>query len=315
MKLSFVVPCYNSEKTVGGVVEEILATVGEREGVSCEIILVNDCSPDGTLRAIKELCARHPEVRGLSLAKNFGQHGAIMAGLTQVNGDVVVCLDDDGQTPAKEVFKLIDKLGEGFDVVFARYASKRHSAFKNFGSRVNAAMAHSLIGKPKELYISSYFACRAFVANEMTRYKNPYPYVTGLLLRTTGNIANVDVTHRARAKGESNYTFKKLLALWFNGFTSFSIKPLRVSTAVGAVTALGGFVYGLFIIVRRLILGTAYPAGAMGWSSLMAALLFIGGMIMLMLGLVGEYVGRVFIGLNNSPQYVIRERINCGDAE
>lgn len=289
---------------------EIISSVTSREGFSYEIVLVNDFSRDKTKDVIERLCRGDKNILGLSFAKNFGQHNALMAGFSRVSGDVVVCLDDDGQTPANQMFRLIDKLDEGYDVVFSRYAHKQHSAFKNFGSRMNDLMARVLIDKPKDLYLSSYFACRRFVTDEMLGYKNPYPYVLGLLLRTSGRIANADIDHRAREVGKSNYTFKKMLALWLNGFTSFSIKPLRIATVLGGVTAGGGFLYGLFIIVRRLVMGAAYPSTAMGWSSLMAVLLFIGGMIMVMLGLVGEYVGRVFISLNNAPQYVVRESFN-----
>lgn len=303
-KISFVIPCYRSALTIGGVVEEVeksMAALSDR--YSYEIILVNDYPEDDTFEVIRELAGKHAYITGINLARNFGQHAALMAGFHYCDGDITVCLDDDGQTPADEVVKLLDKLEEGYDVVYAKYTHKQHSAFRNFGSRVNEVMTRFMLGKPKELYISSYFAARKFVIKEMIRYRNPYPYVMGLVLRTTKNIANVEVNHREREIGTSGYTIGKLLGLWFNGFTAFSIKPLRVATACGGLCAAAGFLYGIYTIIKKFI----NPTAPMGWSSTMAALMFIGGMLMLMLGLTGEYIGRIYISLNDAPQYVVRE--------
>ncbi len=304
--ISFVIPCYRSEHTLEHVVTEIHETMKGIEQYTHEIILVNDCSPDGTWAVIRRLCQENAQIRGISFARNFGQHAALMAGLRQAEGEYVVCLDDDGQTPANEVGKLLEKLEEGYDAVYASYAHKQHSAFRNLGSRVNELMTRIMLEKPRELYISSYFAVRRFVVEDMIRYENSYPYVIGLVLRATKNIANVEVHHREREEGSSGYTLKKLLGLWFNGFTAFSVKPLRIATAVGCLSAAVGFLYGLYTIIKRLV----NPEVPMGFSSIMAAIVFFGGMIMIMLGLIGEYIGRIYISMNNSPQYVIRDRIN-----
>ncbi len=309
--VSFVIPCYRSAETIGKVVAELDTAMRELPDYTYEIVLVNDCSPDGTFEVIRGLCARRRDICGVSLARNFGQHAALMAGFRYTRGDVVVCLDDDGQTPADEVGKLLSGIEEGYDAVYAKYTHKQHSGFRNFGSRANELMARAMLGKPKELYLSSYFAVRRFVADEILRYKNPYPYVIGLVLRATKNIANVEVTHREREVGVSGYTLGKLLGLWFNGFTSFSIKPLRIATAMGCLTACGGFLYGIYTVVKKFI----NPDVPIGFSALMAALVFIGGMIMLMLGMIGEYIGRIYISLNNSPQYVIKECINGDGAK
>lgn len=305
-KVSFVVPCYRSEHTLPKVVAEIEEKMKDLDGYEYDIFLINDCSPDDTMGTIRKLCEEHSEIRGIGFTKNFGQHSALMAGLRYADGDYVVCLDDDGQTPADEVDKLLDKLEEGYDAVYARYEHKKHSAFRNMGSRVNDLMARTMLGKPAELYISSYFAVKRFVVDDMVRYENSYPYVIGLVLRATRNIANVTVSHREREEGSSGYTFGKLLGLWLNGFTAFSVKPLRLATALGAFSAVLGFLYGVYTIVKRLV----RPDVPLGFSSTMAALVFFGGMIMLMLGLIGEYIGRIYISLNNSPQYVIREKVN-----
>jgi len=303
--VSFVIPCYRSENTLPAVIEEVNSTMESMTEYSHEIILVNDSSPDGTINTIRELCGKYANITGIDLAKNFGQHAALMAGMRQAKGDIVVCLDDDGQTPADEVGKLLDKLNEGFDVVYASYGKKKHSLFRNFGSKVNELMTRVMLGKSKELYISSYFAAKRFVVDDMLRYEHSYAYVIGLVLRATKNIANVEVNHRSRAEGTSGYTLKKLLGLWFNGFTAFSIKPLRIATVIGVMCAGGGFLYGIYTIVKRLLL----PDIQAGFSALMSMLVFMGGMIMLMLGMIGEYIGRIYISMNNSPQYVIREII------
>ena len=307
-KISFVIPCYRSENTVGGVVDEIVTTVTGHGGYDYEIILINDNSPDRVIDTIKKLSNENPRVKGLDLSRNFGQHSAIMAGFTYLTGDIVVCLDDDGQTPANEVFKLIDKLSD-FDLVFAEYKSKQHSGFRNFGSKVNDMMACWLLSKPKKLKIMSYFACRRYVVDEVLRYENPYPYMSGLLLRATKKVTNVEVNHRERAEGSSGYSLKKLLLLWINGFTSFSVKPLRFATFLGFITAAVGFLFGIYVIIHKIVV----PESLLGWSSTMAVLLFLGGMIMLMLGMVGEYVGRIYLSINRSPQFVIRDKIGFED--
>ena len=304
--VSFVIPCYRSELTLQKVTEEVITTIEKLPEYDYEIILVNDASPDDTFEVIRSLCKQNPKIKGINLAKNFGQHAALMAGFHWCKGEVVVCLDDDGQTPADEVDKLLTKIAEGADAVYAKYLHKQHSIFRNLGSKTNELMTRYLLKKPKELYVSSYFAVRRFVVDEMIRYENSYPYVIGLVLRSTKNIENVVVQHREREVGNSGYTIGKLMGLWFNGFTAFSIKPLRIATVMGALCAVAGFAYGIYTIVKRLV----NPLVPAGFSSTMAAMMFIGGMLMLMLGLIGEYIGRIYICMNNAPQYVIRETIN-----
>ena len=201
--VSFIIPCYRSKNTLPKVIEEINTTMAGMDSYRYEIILVNDSSPDDTINVIRELCAKQKNITGIDLAKNFGQHAALMAGMRQSKGDIVVCLDDDGQTPADEVGKLLDKLDEGYDVVYASYGKKKHSLFRNFGSKVNELMTRVMLGKPKELYVSSYFAVKKFVVEDMLRYEHSYAYVIGLVLRATKNIANVEVNHRSRTEGTS----------------------------------------------------------------------------------------------------------------
>lgn len=307
--ISFIIPCYGSEKTISSVVEEIVSSM--RPDDDYEIICVNDNSPDDVLSILKSLASQDRRIKVISFAMNFGQHNALMAGYRHATGDIVVSLDDDGQTPACKSYSLIDALDDQHDVIYARYPKKKHNWYRNVGSRVSAAMGRAMMSSPKDLYGSSFFACKRFIIDEIIRYENPYTFVAGLIFRSTGKIGNVDVEHRAREVGSSGYSFKKLISLWLNGFTSFSVKPLRVASIVGFALAVIGFVYGVFVVVNKLL----SPGIAAGYSSTMAVILFVGGMLMLMMGLLGEYVGRVYISLNKAPQYVIRDTFNIEEGE
>lgn len=310
-KVSFVIPCYHSEKTLAAVVKEIDDTMSSCGRYSWEIVMVNDGSADGTWDEIQRLCEEKAGREGICFSRNFGQHAALMAGIRKAQGEVIVCLDDDGQTPADEATKLLDALKAGADVVYASYDKKQHSGFRNFGTRMNEEMCRIMLDKPKDLMVTSYFAMRRFIADEVIRYENSYPYLVGLVLRTTRNIVNVPVTHRKREAGRSGYTFSKLLGLWLNGFTAFSIKPLRIATAMGGVFAGLGFIYAVYTVIKKII----NPAVPVGFSALMTAILVIGGMLMAMLGMVGEYVGRTYIGENRAPQYVIRQQTGRSEAQ
>lgn len=304
-RLSFIIPCFRSEKTIQIVVAEIFETFKNAKN-NIEIILVDDNSPDGVWKVIKKIANDDPCVKGIRLSKNMGQHSALMAGYRNATGNIIISLDDDRQSPVDELPKLIAKLDDGFDVVFGSYPEKKENAFRRFGTRVNDIMACVMINKPRNLALNSVFVMRRFVMEEILQYNNPYPYIAGLILRSTAHMCNVQVNHRDRQEGKSGYNLRKLLSLWMNGFTSFSVKPLRFATIVGLFCAFLGFVYGIWVLIRKL----GHPEILAGYSSTVALLLFIGGMIMLMLGLVGEYIGRIYISINNSPQYVIRETIN-----
>lgn len=305
-KISFVIPCYNSTHTIAAVVEEIQQVMEEKMNqYDYEIILVNDGSPDGTTyNAILDLVEKEKYIKGINLSRNFGQPSAVMAALNRVTGDYVVCGDDDGQTPFLELPKLFEKIQEGYDLVEAKYAVReKRSLFRKFGTLVNESMATWLITKPKGLELTTYWVIRRFVADEMIAYPNPYPYLGGLMLRTTQNACNVEVTHRERLSGSSGYSLKKMIELWLNGFTSFSVKPLRIMSWIGILVAMMGFLYGFVIIVEKML---GYNIQA-GYSSLMAVMLFMFGVLFFFMGLLGEYVGRIYISLNRAPQFVVKD--------
>lgn len=301
--LSFVIPCYRSAATIGSVVEELTQTVAARaDEFDHEIVLVNDGSPDNTAEVIRGLCKEYPAIVFVDLSRNFGQHSALMAGFNHVQGDIVICLDDDGQTPACECFKLIDKVVEGYDLVFAEYPKRKQSWFRNMGSRFNTACNHFFYNQPKTLTANSYYACQRFVVDTALNYPNPFPYVTGLLFQSVSRYCNVPVTHRARMEGESGYSIKKLISLWFNGVTAFSIKPLRLASYVGWITAFIGFVFALATIIRKLF----HPEMQAGWASTIAVMLVLGGVIISLMGIIGEYIGRIYMSINRYPQFVVR---------
>lgn len=304
-KVSFVIPCYCSGSALKSVIDEIFETMETEIQYEFEIILINDCSPDNTFDMIRSLVFQNENIIGINLAKNFGQHAALMAGFRHATGDIIVCLDDDGQTPASEVGLLLRKLEEGYDVAYASYAEKKHSIFRNWGSWINSKMTEIMLNKPKGLMITSYFAAKKFIVKEMIRYENCYPYVIGLVLRSTKNICNVPVEHRSRKNGSSGYTIGKLVSLWMNGFTSFSVKPLRMATYIGILSSICGGLYLIYIIILYFTVHSA----PLGWSSTTAILLLLGGVILFVLGLIGEYVGRIYMCTNAAPQYVIKETI------
>ncbi|MCR4863258.1 MAG: glycosyltransferase family 2 protein [Ruminococcus sp.] len=303
--LSFVIPCYRSQNTILKVVDEIERTVKTRDGYDYEIILVNDCSPDNVWSVIADLAKRNSRVTAINLAKNFGQHSALLAGYNHCSGDYVISLDDDGQTPADELYKLVDKLNEGFDVVYASYGEVHQNLIRRLGSNFAKAMSDYMFDiKGDKNHGSSYYIAKKFIIDEMIKYKNPYPYMGGLILRVTRNIGFVFVTHRDRMEGRSGYSFKGLVNLWLNGFTAFSVKPLRIGSYIGFLSSILGILYAIYIIIKKLFIN---PDLQTGWSSIISVIMIIGGIIMLMLGLIGEYIGRIYICINNSPQYVIKE--------
>ncbi len=298
-----VIPCYHSEETLPKVVAGIRKTFAARPEYDYEIILINDNPPDETWHVIEEMSRNDSRIHGICFSRNFGQHSALMAGYRLVRGGIIVSLDDDGQNPPQEMFRLIDAMDEEHDLVYADYTRKHHSRFRNWGSSLTNRMFTWMLGKPKELYLASYYAARRFVIDEMVRCESPFPFVDGLALRSTTRYLNVPVDHLDRQEGKSGYTILGLFRLWTNAFTSFSVKPLRIATFTGCLSSVAGVLLGIILIIRKLILRDHVDEG---WTSLMAMMLILSGILMMMMGLVGEYVGRIFITMNRSPQYVIK---------
>lgn len=301
--ISVAIPCYRSAKTIAPVVEEIKSTVLSRDGYDCQIILVNDYPGDGTFDVIRSLCENDSRIIGVNLTKNYGQNCAKLAALNYFTGDVLIYMDDDGQHPADGIFKLADKIDEGYDLVYAHFGHKKHSAFKRLTSGLNSKIQEINGTKPKGIYLSSFCALSKSAVAALKKYKSPFPSIGGYLGHVVDKVANVEVEHRKRMEGKSNYTLRKLFKLWLNVFTNFSIVPLRVASVTGSIFAVGGFIFGIIIILRKLLNHSV----AAGYTSTIALQLFIGGLIMIFLGLIGEYIGRIYMTVSNMPQYEIRE--------
>ena len=308
MKVSVVIPCFQSQQTLASVVGQVIQVLEQRSNVDFELVLVNDGSTDQTFAVIQDL-AKDKRVKGLDLSKNFGQPNASLAGFAVATGEVIVYCDDDGQTPIDEVWALIDKLQEGHDVVFAKFAVKETSRIAKLGSLLNSATTSYLTGKPKGLHMGNFWVARRFVVEEIVRSRNPFPHVGGLLATSAGRFAQVPTQHRPREHGKSNYTFKKLVSLWWNGVTGFSALPLRLITAVGAATGGMGFILLAIVVIRWAF----EPETPPGYTSTVSLILCLGGINLFVVGLVGDYVGRSFLALTGLPQYVRRQTINLDE--
>ena len=303
MKLTILITVYNSEQTINKLVEELIK---ELKDYDLEIILVNDGSKDNSHNICLNLYKNFPEtVKYYQLSKNFGEHNAVMAGLHYVTGDFVILMDDDFQNPVSEVKKLAEfAFSNNYDVVYSKYSHKKHSFFRNLGSKFANLIATWLLHKPKNLYLSSFKAINKFTVEQIIKYDLPFPYIDGLILRTTSNIGVCKVKHAERKSGRSQYSLAKLISLWLNLFTNFSVKPLRIATFLGFFFSIISFLLTISAIIMKLY----EPNLPIGYASLLASVSFIGGIQLLAIGLLGEYLGRTFLSINKLPQFIIRQK-------
>jgi undecaprenyl-phosphate 4-deoxy-4-formamido-L-arabinose transferase len=309
LALSVVIPVYNGADSIGelvGALEDIDIPGGH------EIVLVVDGSPDNSLAVCRELLAhaRIP-ITLIDHARNFGEHNAVMTGLRHARGAHVINMDDDLQNPPEEVARLLAYAQQtGADVVYTYYEESKHAAWRNLGSRFTNWVASFVLDKPRGLYLSSFRCMSAFLVREITRYEGPFPYIDGLILQVTQKIDRLLVRHLPRAIGRSNYTLRRLLRLWMSMFINFSVMPLRISTLTGfALSVLGG-VGGLAAIIEAL-----FWSPPTGWASLFVAVLLLSGVQLMILGIVGEYLGRLYLTANHKPQSVVRSATRSdGDA-
>lgn len=295
------IPLYHSAKTIGPLLREIEALVVEG---GHEVVLVNDGSTDATAAICRDFArsARIP-VTFISHARNFGEHNAVLTGYRHARGAHIVNLDDDGQNPPVEALRLWQQArSKELDVVYGHYRSKEHALWRNLGSWLTNRLTDWVLDKPRGFYLSSFRCVSAFAAAEAARYSGPFPYIDGLLLQATQNIGAVEVEHAERTAGQSGYTLRRLLRLWASTFVNFSVMPLRLATLLGLIMALAGLAgLGVVFYLRFTGQGPEY-----GWGMLMGALLVFSGTQLVMLGLIGEYLGRMFLTVNNRPQSVVR---------
>ena len=304
--MSVCIPCYRSARTLPAVVAEIQREFAAREGYEYRIILVNDGSPDDTFQVIEGLCAQDKRIIGMNLSRNYGQAHAKMAALQCARGDALVFMDDDGQHPASGIFRLLEAINQGNDVVYASFPRKRHGLHKRFVSYFHNKLSEWNGVNPKGVRRSAFVAWSKFACDAVRQYKSPFPSPPGYLMHVTSNITSVEVEHRKRAAGTSGYTVRKLFRLWMDSFTNFSVVPLRFASFIGALCACGGFVWGAVLVIRKLV----RPSVPVGYTSTISVILFVGGVIMLMLGLLGEYIGRIYMTVSGMPQYKVLETIN-----
>lgn len=309
MLISIVIPCYNSEKMIRKEVELILAEFEKNEGYECELVLVNDGSRDDTFGEIRRLGADYPNVCGVNLMRNFGQHNALMAALAYAEGDYILGMDDDMQTHPSQIFKLISKIEEGYDLVYGVYPRKKNSFLKNLSSKLNEVSSRILLGRPKEILSSNFWIITRAVQREAVKYTSYNPYIDGIFYRTTHNIGNVTVEHFKRESGSSNYTLRKLVRLWL-AYWNYSVIPLRISSALGMLSALSGFIAAAVIVIKKLI----SPNIPVGWASIICIMVTFFGLVLMALGIMGEYLGKMLLTLNHTPQYIVRETVNIKES-
>ena len=315
MIISIAIPCYRSEKNLETVVDEIRDVFAKREEYEYQLILVCDGSPDRTDEVIRKLCAGDDRITGVLLSRNFTQSNAKMAALKYVQGEVLVYMDDDGQHPAEDIFRLVEKVREGYDVVYAHFDHKEQSRFKIWTSNLFGKISEKIGRRPKGIKTSSFLAYSRFAVDELKVYTSPTPAPGGYLYTVTTRFANIESSQRRRLSGKSGYNLAKMIRMAVNGLTNFTIVPLRMIDIIGLISAFIGLIYGLVLIIRKLFFAAVVP----GFTSNMVVMLILGGLILIGLGVVGEYIGRVYILLSNKPQYVVREVISrteneaCGD--
>ena len=309
MLISICIPCYKSENNLESVVAEIKEEFAKHPEHDYQIVLANDGSPDNTFDIIRKLCAEDEKIVGVNLSKNQGQPCARLAAANNATGDALVFMDDDGQHTPEAVFRMIDKLNEGYDIVYAQYPQTQYGAYRRITSQLYNKITRATGTKPKDVTTSSFCAWSKTVMNAIKNYKSPFPSAGAYLQCVTDKFANVPVEHRSRLSGQSGYSFTRKLYQSMNTLTNFSIIPLRAASVLGFITAFLGFIYGIVTIVHKIM----HPTMVAGYASTISIMLFIGGIIMLILGLIGEYIGRIYMTLSNKPQYVISEVINSAE--
>ncbi len=308
--ISIIIPVFNSEQTIETLVNNIEKTL--ENNYEFELILVNDSSEDESEKKCKDLVKKYNNISLFSLSKNTGEHNAIMAGLNNCTGDYAVIMSDDLQHSTSALLELIKygiKEKDNFDVVYTYYNKKKYGFFKNLGSKFNNLVANFLLAKPKNLYLSSFKFMNRFLIQEIIKHQSPFTYIDGLILGTTNKIGKIKVEHSERLHGKSGYTLIKLLQLWSNMSTSFSIFPLRLSLLMGSILSFLGFVLAIIFVINKVV-NNIFPTGS---AAIFVAVTIFSGVILISVGLIGEYVGRMFISLNKKPQFVIRNSFKKKD--
>jgi glycosyltransferase involved in cell wall biosynthesis len=298
--ISIIIPTYKGVKTLIQLVEELIKKFDNHK---FEIIVVNDCSPDSTHEEMKTLIKKYPDkITYLKLSKNFGEHRAVMAGLRNSEGSLVIIMDDDYQNPPEEALKLAEySLTTDQDVVFTKYKIKNDSFIRNLMSKVANYSAELIIKKPKGIYFSSFKSIKRNIVNEIINYKGPFPYIDGLILSVTNNLGSFEVKHDERKNGTSSYNLVKLAKHYGNLIINFSTIPIHLFSILGLIITIVSFLFIVGIIIEKIL----NPNVPLGYSTLMTVIIFFSGIQILFLGLIGEYVGKILKNVNKENQYNI----------
>ena len=307
LEISVVIPVYGSARILPELVERLqaaLVAITKPDGF--EVVLVHDHGPDDSWQVIQKLARTRPWLKGVNLRRNASQHNALMAGFAHSAGKYVITMDDDLQHDPHDIPRIIESLQQGADLCYVRFASRKHALWKRAGSAFNDIVASRLLNKPRNLYLSPFRGMRREICDEALTYRGPFVYVDGLLLQSTSNYTMITAHHHERQDGQSGYSLRKSISLWLQMATSFSIVPLRFVSLAGLAASALSFIFALAVVGRKL----AVPDMAVGWPSLIFAILFMGGLQLLALGAIGEYVGRILLNVNNRPQYVVGNTIN-----
>ena len=308
--LSVVVPVYNGADTI----EELVAAVSNLpvEG-GLEMVLVHDCGTDNSWEILKKIAAHsRVPITVIDHARNYGEHNTVMTGLRHARGRHVITMDDDLQNPPGELMKLYQRcLERDLDVVYAVYAKKEHAGWRNLGSKFANRVADWISDKPRGLYLSTFRCMSRFLVDQLTEYRGPFVYIDGLIFQVTRRAESVEVLHLPNRAGRSNYTLRRLASLWATILIGFSVKPLRVSTSIGVGMFAAGVLGAIYIVVDQWLYGPVTS----GWASLACLILVFTGTQFLVLGLLGEYVGRAFLILNGKPQSAIRDIVSSSGAK
>lgn len=299
-EISIVIPVYNSHECVAELSRQIADAL---KGIDYEQIMVNDCSKDSSWEEIKKESEHNPNLLGINLRKNGGQDSAILTGLNYATGNWVLIMDDDLQHSPYDILKLYEEAKKGFDVVYANFETKKQKLWKNLGSWFNGKISEIAIQKPKEIYLSPFKIVSKGVVAEMIKFNNLFPYIDGLIFQVTRNITQIDVEHHERELGQSNYNLIKSIKVFFRMLFGFSTMPLSLASYTGFFSAFVGLIMAIFYFVK-FMLGLEKLTG---WTSTIILILILGGMILVALGIIGKYLGQMYLTINNQPKFIIKE--------
>jgi len=301
--ISIIVPVYNSEDNLIELNNQIKQNLKD---INYELILVNDQSKDNSWQVINKLTNKYKNIIGINLRKNSGQDNAIFAGIQYAVGEYIVIMDDDLQHSPSDIIKLYEEIRKGYDVCYANFDKKKQALWKNIGSWLNGKMAEIIIDKPKNIYLSPFKIIKKDIIDEVKLTNYLYPYIDGIIFSITNNITQIDVKHYDRFSGVSNYTLLESIKVFMKLATGFSVFPLRVASFIGALTAMFGFMLGLYFIIEYFLNSSSLE----GWTSMIVVMLFLGGIILMSLGIIGEYLGRIYLSINKKKSYTIKENNN-----